>query len=381
MLFKEIQGNNIIKKQLIDSVFNDRVSHSQLLNGKCGSAKLQLAIAYAQYLNCSSRLEEDSCGTCSSCTKYESLTHPDLHLIFPVIKSNSSKVSISDNFVDLWRDYILDNPYGSLNGWIDLLSTQTNKLATGGIYKEEANVLHKKLAFKNYEAQYRVIIIWMPEKMNLESSNSLLKLLEEPPKGTVFLLISENIDLLIATIKSRLQIIQVNDFTLEDMINYFPYKGKSEILKLKKITNSSLGQMITYFQNDIEDDNFLENFTLWMRYVYKVDIINISNWVDEMSQTGKVKQRLFLIYATKMIRECLIINFSSNTLSRVNEEEYKFVTKFASFINEENSISIFETLELTIKSIDRNANPKILFFELSLKMIKFLKVKSKFVNK
>lgn len=221
----------------------------------------------------------------------------------------------------------------------------------------------------------------MPEKMNLESSNSLLKLLEEPPKGTVFLLISENIDLLIATIKSRLQIIQVHDFTLEDMINYFPYKGKSEILKLKKITNSSLGQMITYFQNDIEDDNFLENFTLWMRYVYKVDIINISNWVDEMSQTGKVKQRLFLIYATKMIRECLIINFSSNTLLRVNEEEYKFVTKFASFINEENSISIFETLELTIKSIDRNASPKILFFELSLKMIKFLKVKSKFVNK
>ena len=139
--------------------------------------------------------------------------------------------------------------------------------------------------------------------------------------------------------------------------------------------------MITYFQNDIEDDNFLENFTLWMRYVYKVDIINISNWVDEMSRTGKVKQRLFLIYATKMIRECLIINFSSNTLSRVNEEEYKFVTKFASFINEENSISIFETLELTIKSIDRNASPKILFFELSLKMIKFLKVKSKFVNK
>jgi DNA polymerase-3 subunit delta' len=118
-----------------------------------------------------------------------------------------------------------------------------------------------------------------------------------------------------------------------------------------------------------------------MRYVYKVDIINISNWVDEMSQTGKVKQRLFLIYATKMIRECLIINFSSNTLLRVNEEEYKFVTKFASFINEENSISIFETLELTIKSIDRNASPKILFFELSLKMIKFLKVKSKFVNK
>ena len=153
--------------------------------------------------------------------------------IFPVIKSNSSKLSISDNFVDLWRDYILDNPYGSLNGWIDLLSTQTNKLATGGIYKEEVNVLHKKLAFKNYEAQYRVIIIWMPEKMNLESSNSMLKLLEEPPKGTVFLLVSENLDLLIATIKSRLQIIQVHDFTLEDMINYFPHKAKSEILKVK----------------------------------------------------------------------------------------------------------------------------------------------------
>ena len=381
MLFKDIQGNNIIKQQLIDSVYNDRVGHSQLLNGKCGSAKLSLALAYAQYLNCSSRLKEDSCGRCPSCKKYKSLRHPDLHLIFPVIKSASSKLTISDNYVDLWRDCILNNPYISFNGWIDVLSSQINKLKKAGIYKDEANVLHKKLGFKNYEAQYRVVIIWMPEKMNLESSNSMLKLLEEPPKGTVFLLISENTDLLISTIKSRLQIIQVNDFTLEDMINYFPHKEESEILKVKKITNSSLGKMITYFQNDIENDNFFENFTLWMRYVYKIDIVNISNWVDKISQIGKVKQRLFLIYATKMIRECLIINLSSNSLLTVNEEEHKFIIKFSSFINEENSIPIFESLEQTIKSIDRNAGAKISFFELSLQMIKFLKVKSKFINK
>jgi len=383
MLFKEIIGNSNTKKQLLEGVKNNRVSHAQLFSGKSGSAKLALALAYAQFLNCENRAENDSCGICSSCLKYNTLSHPDLHLIVPVLKANNIKGPVSDHFIGQWRNFIMDNYYSSLNDWIDSFDTENKTGQQGAIYKHEADNIHKKLSLKNYEADYRAVLIWMPERMNLEASNKLLKLFEEPPKGTIFILVSENANQLLPTIVSRLQIIKVSDFTTEDIINYFGENRLSfeKAKQLRSLTDADLGK-ISQILNDNENSLDLFNqFSSWMRLSYKTDVQEISKWADQLATKGRKQQKLFLSYAIKMVRECLIYNFASNNLLKTNENEFAFLTKFSPFIHEENSILIVEKLEESIKAINRNSNAKILFFELSLQMVKFLKLKRKFAIK
>jgi len=383
MLFKEIVGNLNTKKQLLEGVKNNRVSHAQLFSGKSGSAKLALALAYAQFLNCENRAENDSCGICSSCLKYNNLSHPDLHLIVPVLKINNIKDPISDHFIGQWRNFIMDNYYSSLNDWIDSFGIENKTGQQGTIYKHEANNIHKKLSLKNYEAEYRVVLIWMPERMNLEASNKLLKLFEEPPKGTVFILVSENANQLLPTTLSRMQSIKVSDFTTENIINHFGENILSfeKAKELRNLTDADFGK-ISQILNDNENNlDLFNDFSSWMRLSYKMEAQEISKWVDRLATKGRKQQQLFLSYTIKMIRECIIYNFASNNLLKVNENELTFLTKFSPFIHEGNSIFMVEKLEESIKAINRNANAKILFFELSLQMAKFLKLKRKFAIK
>jgi DNA polymerase-3 subunit delta' len=380
MLFKEIPGNITVKKQLVGAVKNNRISHAQLFSGNSGSAKLALAFAYARYINCDNKSEEDSCGKCPSCLKYNTLSHPDLHLIFPVLKVGGAKVAVSDNFVNVWRDFILKNIYESLNGWINTFGPENKTGEKGVIYKDEVISIHKKLALKNFEAPYRVVLIWMPEQMNTETSNKLLKLFEEPPVGTIFLLVSENPNILLSTIISRLQKTPIHDFRIEDMIEFFKkYNLSTERIKqLINLTDSDLGKMIQLAEENVEGVDLFSDFSSWMRLTYKMDMANISKWVDSISAMGRKHQKLFLSYAIKMIRECLIFNFANKALLKTNEKESAFISKFSLFIHEDNSIIIIEELEKAIKAINRNANAKILLFGLSLQIIKFLKVKRKF---
>jgi len=383
MLFKEIIGNNSVKKQLIEAVRNNRISHAQLFSGKSGSAKLALALAYAQFLNCENRSAVDSCGICSSCLKFNNLSHPDLHLVIPVLKTKEVQKPVSDHFIGQWRDFISSNYYGSLNGWIDSFGTENKSGQQGTIYKDEANNIHKKLSLKNYEAEYRIVLIWMPERMNLEVSNKLLKLFEEPPKGTIFLLVTENATQLLPTIISRLQTIKIADFTSEDIVRHFSEQALSleKAKQLRNLTNADLGKITQLFEDKEGEIDLFTDFSFWMRLTYKMDIQGISKWVDNLSLKGRKQQNLFLSYAIKMVRECLIYNFASNTLLKTNENEFAFLTKFSPFIHEENSVMITEKLEESIRAINRNANAKILFFELSLQMVKFLRLKHKFAIK
>jgi len=383
MLFKEIVGSLNTKKQLIEGVKNNRVSHAQLFSGNSGSAKLALAFAYAQFLNCDNRIADDSCNTCSSCLKYNNLSHPDLHIIIPVLKVNNIKFPVSDHFIGQWREFIRDNYYSSLNDWIDSFGTENKTGQQGTIYKDEANNIHKKLSLKNYEADYRVVLIWMPERMNLEVSNKLLKLFEEPPKGTIFILVSENTNQLLPTIISRLQTINIPDFTTEDIVQYFGENMLSleKAKQLRNLTDADFGKISKILADKENDLDLFNDFSSWMRLSYKMDVQGISKWVDELSVRGRKQQKLFLSYAIKMVRECLIYNFASNSLLKSNENELAFLTKFSPFIHEKNSILIVEKLEESIKAINRNANAKILFFELSLQMVKFLKLNRKFAVK
>ena len=383
MLFKEIIGNNSVKNQLIEAVRSNRISHAQLFSGKSGSAKLALALAYAQFLNCENRTAVDSCGVCSSCLKFNNQSHPDLHIVIPVLKTKGVQKPVSDHFIGQWRDFISNNYYGSLNDWIDSFANENKTGQQGTIYKDEANNIHKKLSLKNYEAEYRVVLIWMPERMNLEVSNKLLKLFEEPPKGTIFLLVTENANQLLPTIISRVQTIKIADFTDQDIVNHFGEQALSleKAKQLRNLTNSDLGKITQILEDKEEEFDLFSDFSVWMRLTYKMDIHGISTWVENLSFKGRKQQNLFLSYTIKMVRECLIYNFASNTLLKTNKNEFAFLTKFSPFIHEENSVMITEKLEESIKAINRNANAKILFFELSLQMVKFLRLKHKFAIK
>ena len=383
MLFKEIIGNSLVKKQLIKSVRSNRISHAQLFSGKTGSAKLALALAYAQFLNCEKNSAVDSCGACSSCLKFNSLSHPDLHLVFPVLKTKEVPRPVSDHFIGQWRNFITNNYYGSLNCWINSFGTQSKSGQQGKIYKDESSEIHKKLSFKNYESEYRVVLIWMPERMNSEVSNKLLKLFEEPPKGTVFLLVTENVSQLLPTIISRLQTIKIADFTADDIVSHFGEQVLSleKAKQLRSLTNADLGK-ITQILKDKEDGlDLFTDFSAWMRLNYKMDVQGIASCVEKISSNGRKQQNLFLSYAIRMVRECLIYNFASNTLLKTNKHELAFLTKFSIFIHEVNSVLIAEKLEESIRAINRNANAKILFFELSLQMVKLLRLKRKFAIK
>ena len=380
MLFKQIPGNQLVKKQLIKSVKQGRISHAQLFSGSSGSAKLALAIAYARYINCEKREAIDSCGKCNSCIKYNSLSHSDLHLTFPVLKLKGAKTAVSDDFVALWREAILKNPYLSVNDWVDFFNTDNKAGNPGYIYKDEANLLNKKLLLKNFESPYRIVLIWMPELMNKEASNKLLKLLEEPPAGTVFLLASQSPFKLLPTVYSRLQHIRINDFSISNMLEFFKKDNvdPEKIKTIHQIVGSDLGKMIQLLQVDSNEGVFFNHFKLWMRFTYKSDVVNISRWLEDISVMGRNYQKLFLSYAIKIIRECIIFNYASKSLLKQNEKEQAFISKFAPFINGQNTVVIVEELEKAIHAINRNANSKILLFDLSLKMAKFLKKEYRF---
>ena len=380
MLFKEIPGNKIVKKELINSVTKNRIAHAQLFLGKSGNAKLALAIAFAQFLNCEERGETDSCNSCYSCLMYNSLSHPDLHLVFPVLKINKIKHPVSDNFISQWREIVSDNPYLSLTDWYKYFDAENKQ---GAIYKHEAQQLQKKVALKNYESAYRVILIWMPEKMNLTCANKLLKLIEEPPKGTFFLMASEDFEKLLPTITSRMQIVKTKPFSTEEIISFLEtQKGiiKEKALTIAAIANGNINKAINLSQNEIKENGLLKDFQKWMQICYKVNLLELVSWTENIAKKGREHQKEFLQYALKIIRACLILNINNQSILKLQKEEENFVSNFASFIHGKNSISIFERLEKSVYGIERNANPKILFYELSLQMMRLLKVKCKLAN-
>ena len=380
MLFAEIPGNTAIKQNLIKVVANNRVAHAQLFLGNSGSAKLALALAFAQYLNCEKRKETDSCNICHSCLMYNSLSHPDLHIIFPVLKINNIKNPLSDNFISQWREIVLENPYLSLTQWYQHLGAENKQ---GVIYKYEAEQLQKKVTLKNYESAFRVILIWMPEKMNHVTANKLLKLIEEPPKGTFFFMVTEDFEKLLPTITSRMQMVKTKPFKTENITNYLEQKKgllAEKSLQIARLANGNLNTALQLSQTEIKEEPHLKEFQSWMQICYKANLKELAKWTDEIAKNGRENQKEFLQYSLKLIRDCLLVNTLNESLLKTDKEETIFVRNFAPFIHGENSVSIFEKIEKAIKNIERNANPKILFYELSLQMMRLLKVKRKLAN-
>lgn len=373
MQFKQVIGQHPVKKRLTDAVREERVSHAQLFCGPEGVGKLAMALAYAQYVNCKNRDEHDSCGECPSCKKMQKLVHPDLHFVFPVVKTPKFKDAVSDNFIDLWRRQVLKSPYFSLNDWYKTIDVEN---AQGQIYANESNEIIRKLNLKTFEGEYKVMIIWMIERMNVQCANKLLKMIEEPPPKTLFILITEEEEQLLPTIRSRTQLIKFKSIDPGSMSEALSQHPEIEGKNIEGIVHLAKGNYITarYLMSPDDDTNiFFDHFTSVMRLAYKRDWIPLFDWAEEMAGMGREKQKSFFLYALRMLRENFIMNLKNPELVFLTDQEKSFSQRFSPFINEKNIIFFFEEFEKAHRDISQNGNAKIIFLDLSLKIVKMIK--------
>ena len=371
MLFKDVIGQKEIKQRLISTVKNNRISHAQLFIGPKGSGKLAIAIAYAQYVNCENPTENDSCGECPSCKKYQKYIHPDLHFVFPVVKTSSAK-PISDSYISLWREKITENPYLTYNFWLQSIGTE-NKQAS--IYTDESDEIIKKLSFKTFEAKYKVMIIWLPEKMNNTASNKLLKVLEEPYPNTLFLLISDDYEKIIKTILSRTQLVKfpkIDNISLKEELTKNFDIPSVELNDIVKLADGSYFKAVEAIETSEDRKYNFEQFVNFMRLAFSKKVVELSDFVDAISKIGREKQKGFLMYMSGMMRENFILNLNQIELSYLNNEEQQFSEKFSKYITLNNITLINEEIKNAHYHIERNGNPKIVFMDFSIKMITFL---------
>lgn len=371
MFFKDIIGQKEAKQRLIREVKEGKIAHARLFCGPEGIGKLPLAIAYARYLSCSNPTETDACGTCPNCIKFNKLAHPDLHFVFPVIKKKS-KDAVSDDFISEWRELINQNPYFNLNMWLEEMGAENQQAL---IYVKESDEIIRKLSLKSSQGGYKIMIIWLPEKMNIECSNKLLKLLEEPPSQTVFLLVSEEPDTLLATIQSRTQRFNLYGIEEEDIVVRLQQQYGIQESDAISIAHRSEGNFLKALEEiHLNEENkiFFELFVNLMRLSYQRKIREMKQWSETLAAMGRERQKHFLTYCQRMIRENFIYNFHDPSLIYLNEEEKNFSSRFAPFVNEYNVINIMYELSEAQRHIEQNVNARMVFFDFSLKMIVLL---------
>ena len=373
MYFSDIIGLTDIKNHLIESVQKGFVPHARMLYGAEGIGKLPLAIAYARYLNCVNPTETDSCGKCASCSKFDKLAHPDLHFAFPMVQKKAEKLIVCDNYLPQWRSFLTENTYFNLNTWLQYINA---KNAQGMIYAQESEEIIRKLNLKVYEAKYKIMIVWLPEKMNIECANKLLKMIEEPPAHTVFLLISEDLDKVIPTIKSRCQPIYIKPIDHGDMIvaiqnNY--NLTLSDAQSVAHIANGSYSKVIELVESGDDSKLFLNLFDKMMSASFSKKIKMIKEVADELSKTGREVQKSFLIYSLRMFREYFVNNLNVPELIYLNREEQRMGLQYSAAINETNIEVLAHEFSLAHKQIEQNGNAKIIFLDLCLKLTMLIK--------
>lgn len=365
MLFKNIVGQKPVKEKLLHMLHDGRVPHALMFNGPEGSGNLASAFAFVQYLFCQNKQPSDSCGVCPSCLKVSKLIHPDLHLVFPI--PLSKYVKMSNDLLPEFREAFIETPYLTIHDWLDCLDAE-NKQPT--IPTDEANDILKKLSYTSYEGGYKIMIVWQPEKMNISASNKLLKILEEPPEQTLFLLVCNHPDQLLTTIISRVQQLQFYKLDTDDIVKGLQEEFDCQLQAAKQaalLSDGSYREAQLLLQHLDGGTAYLQNFRAFMLIALKFDAIKAVAWVDENSRIGREKQKQFLQYALEIFRDCLMFNFGSADLIRHSGEEKEFITKFARFVHQRNYERLLEEFNSAFYHIERNANPKILFMDLIMK--------------
>ncbi|WP_396197525.1 ATP-binding protein [Flavobacterium sp.] len=379
MLFKDILGQIHIKNHLTKSAEAGRIPHAQLFVGPEGSGTLPMAIAYAQYLLCGN-VGGENAGENTACNlKFEHFSHPDLHFVFPVATTDGIKSHpVSDHFMVEWRQFLSESPYGSLFDWLRNLGIQNKQ---GLISVDEATDINKKLALKAYEGGYKVMIIWMADKMNGPSANKLLKLLEEPPAKTVFILITENIGDLLQTIVSRCQVIDFMGLSESVIAEALVSRENCDPIQAKKIAHQSEGnynKALHIFRKENDEFPFDEWFVEWVRSAFRAKgnaaaINDLIAWSEKIAATGRETQKQFLHYCIHFFRQALMLNYQATELVFLETNVPKFeLEKFAPFVNGANITDIYKELEEAIYHIERNGNSKIILTDLSIKLTRLI---------
>jgi DNA polymerase-3 subunit delta' len=363
MLFSDVIGHGPLKNKLLGNLKSGKISHAQLFLGQTGWGTLAMALAYAQYINCTNPQETDSCGVCDSCHKMMTLQHPDLHFSFPVITKKSGSKPISADYINEWRKTILDNPYIDYAQWMQIIEAENKQ---GNITAEECREIIKKLSFKPMYDGYKVLIIWLPEYMGKEG-NILLKTLEEPSPQTLIILVAENEENILQTILSRTQLQRIANIGFKDLQQALMKKldkSADEAGRITQLADGNFNNALRLFE--VEENNYTEEFIKWMRACFKPDMPAILKWVDAMATTGRENQKNFILYSIGLLRECLMQNQGMSQLSHLLESEKDFVSKFSAWIGPLNITELNEAFSTAHYHIERNAHPKILFFNLSI---------------
>ena len=379
MLFKDIIGQESIKKYLVRTVSNGRIPHAQLFVAPAGSGALPMAVAYAQYILCGNSNFENNNGDQACNLKFEKLAHPDLHFAFPVaVNERIKKHPISSKFLEDWRLFFKTNPYGSLFNWYQDLGIENKQ---GQIGVDEAEDIVKKLSLKSYEGGYKVMIIWMAEKMNIAAANKLLKLIEEPPKKTLLLLITENEERIIKTILSRCQVLHFRALSENDIKNALILEHAIDDYQAVKISHQANGnwnKALHLIHNDDNEQIFEKWFIAWVRSAFRAKgnasvVQDLIKWSEEIAKTGRETQKRFLKYCSHFFRQALLTNYGTNDLVFFESQTSNFdIKKFAPFVHGANIENINTAIEDALYHIERNGNAKIILLDLSMQLTRYL---------
>lgn len=369
MRFIDVIGQDEIKRHLVREVIEDKISHAQLFDGKLGHGGLPLALAFSQFILCENKMEGDSCGECSSCRRVEKLQHPDLHFTFPTVQTISAT---SDGLISEWREQIAETPIFTIEDWITRTDSKGRRPIIG---VKQSDEIVKKLGLRSYEGGYKIMIIWLPEEMNGPSSNKLLKILEEPPQKTLFILVSEAQDQLLSTIISRTQILKVPRIDFESLTQHLVRDYQVNRNVAESLASRSEGDLIEAHETLQASESVETNrelFVQLMRVCYKKNVIEMIDWSETISSQSRASQKTFLKYALHMFRQSMLRNYTEDHLTKVSSEEDAFLEKFAKFISGNNVFDFMKTFNDAHYHIERNANPKILFTNLCFQVMRFI---------
>jgi DNA polymerase III subunit delta' len=379
MKFNQVFGHKNIMNHLTNSVNTGRIPHAQLFIGPEGSGILTLAIAYSQMILCSNLTSKNVLEIDSNSLKFESFSHPDLHFIYPTVTTEDVKTKPkSIDFIKYWRIFMKEKPYGSLFDWYSILEVQNKQ---GEIRVDDSQEILKTLALKSYEGGYKIMIIWMAEKMNTAASNKLLKLLEEPPEKTLFILIAENEEEILQTIRSRCQILHFSRLSDTDIIDSLVNKHNIDPQTATKIAHQSQGNFNKALQLLEGNDNelpFGEWFVQWVRAAFRAkgnasSILDLISWSEKMANLGRETQKIFLNYCTEMFRQALLLNYQAEKLVYLDPNVEKFkLENFAPYVNGNNINDIFREISEAQYHIERNGNAKIIFTDLSIRLTRLI---------
>ena len=372
----EVIGQEEVWQRLTEMVREERLPHAIMLCGPQGCGKMALALAFASYLLCQNRDgHNEACGECKQCKMLEKWGHPDLLFSYPTIKTpamGSEHKPVSEDFAEEWRNMISRSPYFNIEQWMTEIGAENQQaIITAG----ESDELNRKLSLKSSQGGYKVSVIWLPERMNIECANKILKLIEEPPSQTIFIMVSENPDNLLETIRSRVQRIDVKKTDNESIQKALVSKygiTEDDAMRVARLANGDWLTAVGELTADSENKDFLTDFQSLMRLAYQRNVRELKHWSENINSYGREKQKRFLTYFLRMIRESFMYNFQQPELSYMTSQEEAFTANFARFVNENNMRQITELANKAIRDISQNANGKIVFFDMALQMIVLL---------